>query len=289
MPDVKMGVVTTTAPRENGEAKITHDAIRWADGLITYGSVTVRPRTLVGDSFRPNKQTLSGFCSGGQHELCPGLVAQDRGTGRVLVAICACSCDHQAGQFKCTKCGTRRQLLDHPGVAEGMDRIDPRTGACVDREGCATIVANRVRNSPLRKAGIMPRTDSTAEGTTERAPRTPRVKEGVCQHCGVKTAGGKFAPGHDANLKSELIATYSNHEASDTVRTDALAEAVARGWLRYEAAHDNRLLMKGIKDDADKQKVSDRWDGLLTAARAKVDKETAEKLIERRTKARIAA
>jgi hypothetical protein len=135
----------------------------------------------------------------------------------------------------------------------------------------------------------MPRTDSTAEGTTERAPRTPRVKEGVCQHCGVKTAGGKFAPGHDANLKSELIATYSNHEASDTVRTDALAEAVARGWLRYEAAHDNRLLMKGIKDDADKQKVSDRWDGLLTAARAKVDKETAEKLIERRTKARIAA
>jgi hypothetical protein len=288
MPELQMGVVTTTARRENGEAKITHDAIRWADGLITYGSVTVQPRTLVADSFRPNKQTLSGFCSGGQHELCPGLVAQDRGAGRVLVAICACSCDHQTGQFKCTKCGTRRPLLDHPGVAEGMDRIDPRTGACVDREGCATITANRVRNSPLRKAGIMPRTDSP-EGTTEKPARTPRVREGVCQHCGGKTTGGKFQPGHDAQLKSDLTKTYSNAEASDTVRADALAEAVARGWLRYEAAHDNRLLMKGVKDDADKQKVSDKWDGLLAAARAKVAKETPEKLIERRTKARIAA
>lgn len=72
---------------------------------------------------------------------------------------------------------------------------------------------------------------SSAEAPTP-ATKTPRrakkVRGGICEHCGCPTAGGRFAPGHDAKLKRDLVAQVEKGDV------EAYAELFWRHWTSQE-------------------------------------------------------
>ena len=69
-----------------------------------------------------------------------------------------------------------------------------------------------------------------------------RAAPGRCQHCGAST-GGKFAPGHDAKLKSQLLKGARAGSAKDW------AELRIRGWVttQMEASINFAILALGDK------------------------------------------
>jgi hypothetical protein len=227
------------------------------------------------------------------HQICPGLLAQPRPHGKIKVAFCDCAHHTPGSLYRCSVCGARKPLDAEAGPdVPATATIDSRLGSCVDGVACAEMVAATQEASDLARqlrqirmeTRTMPKTDA-ATGTTERAPRT--AKTGTCEHCGQPTRGGKFVPGHDAKLKGALARVYADRDASLRERTDALAEAIAREWLKTEAAHDITGLLRGVAD-ADQPKVIETWERVLTDAKAKVARETAPKLLTRRTSARLA-
>lgn len=293
--------VEHAAETEDGKPKVVqYGAVRWADGTVTWGSMTGVPGSPAAQAFVPDKQYVSGLCAARSHLACPGMIAQPRAGGKVQVALCGCACAHGlasirsdrvvVGGFRCTKCSARRPLLQQPFGDGPLDlhAIDPRTGACVDRDLCGQLVAHKLNSSPHRR-NAMPRAAKIDDdgNPVEKPARTPRVKEGKCEHCGTKTNGGKFAPGHDAQLKSALIRTYADRDAPADQRVDALAEANARGWLKNRSAFDVRPLMKGVKEDEAKKEIASDFDALLEQADKRLADETAEELLKRRTAERV--
>jgi hypothetical protein len=304
---VQIGNVSIAHAAETDDGKpriVQYGAVRWNDGTVTWGSVQAQPGSPNALTFKADRQTISGLCGTGSHHLCPGLVAQPRSGGKVQVAMCGCACQHDTlatdvvsritvGGYRCTKCSARKPLLQHLHNDPGLDRIDPRTGACVDRETCGQLVAHKLDTSPLRALSgrnTVPKTDGPdGAAPAEKPARTPRVKEGRCEHCGSKTNGGKFTPGHDAQLKSALIKTYADVNAKSADRVGALAEAIARGWLKNRSAHDIRPLMKGVKEDEAKREIASDFDKLVEQADALVTKDSAEVVIKRRVAERMPA
>lgn len=43
------------------------------------------------------------------------------------------------------------------------------------------------------------------DGPVPKPAKPPKVKIGICEFCGNSTKGGRFCPGHDSKLKSQLI------------------------------------------------------------------------------------
>lgn len=70
--------------------------------------------------------------------------------------------------------------------------------------------------------------------------RRSRAGNGRCEHCGAPT-GGRFAPGHDAKLKSVLWKGVKDGNYKDW------AELLLRGWLPEKISSDipHELVQKG--------------------------------------------
>ena len=70
------------------------------------------------------------------------------------------------------------------------------------------------------------------------AVRQRRTGGGICEHCGERTGGGRFLPGHDAKLKSMLSADDSD---------EAVAEQIIRGWGKdlLPTAAQKKLVKQG--------------------------------------------
>lgn len=78
------------------------------------------------------------------------------------------------------------------------------------------------RRLPVLQPPPTPEPEPAAKATKKTAKG---AATGSCEHCGAPT-GGRFAPGHDAKLKSELTRAAANLD------TEACAELILRDWLR---------------------------------------------------------
>lgn len=188
-----------------------------------------------------------GFCNVGNHDGCTGAAINQ---GKIL----RCSCGTHPLAPRCLECGNRR-----PEELDGW--------ACRNPSDCADAIAARSAANPLRpmleevyvlagearRRALHERTvrqilaavaecriddelghDVAADLSRPRRPRKPRVArpaEGTCI-CGCEgpTKGGRFQPGHDARLKSQLKQAASAGDAS------AVERLVALGWERYVPA-----------------------------------------------------
>lgn len=68
-----------------------------------------------------------------------------------------------------------------------------------------------------------------------RSKRDPR--ECMCG-CGGTTKGGRFLPGHDAKLKSQLLHTIRDIEARAPERARAIAQMDELGWGKFVASRE---------------------------------------------------
>lgn len=74
---------------------------------------------------------------------------------------------------------------------------------------------------------IMEAISTEAPEASAQDRKKPRKRStGTCEHCGGPT-GGRFMPGHDAKLKSELLGGARRHE-----RSDDWLELLIRDWAR---------------------------------------------------------
>lgn len=232
------------------------------------------------------------------HAACPGLTAQPRPGGRVEVTLCSCpNCKHEHG-YRCVKCSRYLPLGGEIG------NVSRATGRCVDRAECDVIVSNKASTNPLmadlvaaqaagrsvrreRREQRMSDTDGATTEPTERKPRQPaKPKVGVCHYSGAATRGGQFAPGSDARLKSVLMTTASNPELETGVRVDALAEQIARGWLKDLTSIPSKLL-KGAKEEAESTRRIEEYASLVAQAQARVEADGAEAVIREMTENRL--
>lgn len=171
-----------------------------------------------------------GHCKSGLHRSCKGAV-------RVPIAkrhpdgLLRCYCPDCVPQVRCLTCNN-----------QFADDVDPVTWSCLDMDVCAGRVALRRRNDSVwqliqqckttaanqrradRADRIRIRTQTVNELPDREASRTPRPTSGYCECCGTPTKGGRFAPGHDARLKSRL------RKASDAGDKAAYKQLVERGW-----------------------------------------------------------
>lgn len=153
----------------------------------------------------------SSTTADGWHDLCPGVTIDVKGRAH------HCTCQCHAGVTRCARCG-----------ATDSD-LDPATSSrCIDDEACAERIHARLAADPRyqKLAGIKARAQAEREEAQANRTRTARV--GRCEHCGEPTGGGKFRPGHDAKLKSEL---YGEARGNGVNKQVALYELVARGWV----------------------------------------------------------
>lgn len=187
------------------------------------------------------------FCAEGLHRSCPRAVRH----GDVLWK---CKCAEDDEHFPTPYCLTCRH--------DRAEDINAATWVCLDPHGCATRVQVRRENNPIwRKVrdaqvrgavarkikrmmqeniAVPPDEDAriehlhdyqdqlrAARSKPQRARRsaTPRASVGECECCGEVTRGGRFLPGHDAKMASELVARIRNNGDAE-----AYAEMVRRGW-----------------------------------------------------------
>lgn len=185
-----------------------------------------------------------GFCNIGNHDACTGAVL-NRG------AILVCSCATHPARERCLECGNTR--------AEELSNW-----ACANPSDCADAIAARSAANPLRKEletvrlmGGEARRRALAERLQRdiraavaesgidaqigydvaadlnrprppRKPRTARPTSGVCIcGCEGKTKGGRFQPGHDARLKSQLRQAAGNGD------TGATRRMIELGWEKF--------------------------------------------------------
>lgn len=80
-------------------------------------------------------------------------------------------------------------------------------------------------------------------------PKSPGVKRKTAKQpadclceCGGQTKGGRFLPGHDAKLKSKLLAALRDSDASTADRVTALSRLEELGWGRYVTEQDRGAL-----------------------------------------------
>jgi hypothetical protein len=167
------------------------------------------------------------------HDLCPVVVIDGRGT------VHRCSDISHAGHATCTWCGADEE-------------IDLAYLRCVDTLACATRRQEQVAQTDRAQA-IKAWDEATAAEKAKRpdpvddegVPRPKRVKgegrptTGECHHCGEATKGGRFVAGHDSKLKGILVRVA---QGGGPV---AVAEMLARGWLKRPDELDPEVLAKG--------------------------------------------
>lgn len=169
------------------------------------------------------KARLFGFCetaraieAGRVASTTPSEVWHSKcvGSGR-SGETCTCPC-HSNGEGRCLDCGA-------PVVGRAT---------CADRDACR----GRAETDEVLALRRL-RAESRAARIAAHGERRSRGAGGRCEHCGVPTAGGRFAPGHDAKLKGALI------RAADQGDIEACAELMLRNWTpngRFEASVESR-------------------------------------------------
>lgn len=187
---------------------------------------------------RPDVQALHhgrvnrcGHCRAGHCKSCKGAIRVPRGKSAPS-GLVVCLCPNCAPQVRCLDCGN-----------QFSQDVNPKTWKCLDRAVCRGRVDLRHQNDRLwqliqacKSAGAKERRLKRAEaervksqvGTEPEdrvASRTPRKTSGECECCGVPTRGGRFAPGHDARLKSRL------KTAAKAGDKEAYRQLVERGWV----------------------------------------------------------
>jgi hypothetical protein len=143
---------------------------------------------------------------------------------------------------------------EHPAVAlsdEGRKRFHSICkGACLGARGELHICrcechenAEEEAAEALGRDALLPPAVSVSPGDPVGGHKDPpggHVRpNGRCEHCGAPT-GGRFAPGHDAKLKSDLWKGASGGNYKD------YAELVLRGWV--EKTKSDRLPVTVIVD-----------------------------------------
>jgi len=220
---------------------------------------------------------LFGSCEIGQatndnswHDRCAGLIAQPRGGGRVEIIWCSCPHHQTSRVYRCSACGTMRPLADEANPPAGIGYFNLETGTCANTEECETLVRAKSQQSALaamlREVRMTAATDITDTTQAPSARRPRAAKNTRCHHCADGTTkGGTFAVGHDAKLKSQLAKTYADADAPADERLETLFEAIQRGWLKNDSAHDVPQLLKGVSDE-DTPRVIAEWDRLVIQA-----------------------
>lgn len=118
-------------------------------------------------------------------------------------------------------------------------------GPLLNLVGLGGMYQSKYRPMRPEKYRAMQRAEQQA--ATKKRKKRSRKKggNGKCEHCGDPT-GGKFAVGHDAKLKGELLSGYRDGDA------EAGVEMVLRGWrkpkwLEKDAPDANtRMLAEGM-------------------------------------------
>jgi hypothetical protein len=173
-----------------------------------------------------------GHCRAGHCRSCKGAVRVPRGKSAPS-GLVVCLCPNCLPQVRCLDCGN-----------QFSQDVDPRKWRCLDRTVCQGRVAMRQRDDRLWQLIQACKTDGARRRKEERerreqvraqaggeiedrpAVRNPRPITGQCECCGVPTKGGKFAPGHDARLKSRLKKAAADGDK------DAHKQLVERGWIK---------------------------------------------------------
>lgn len=167
------------------------------------------------------------------HAECAGAVVSLNGSET------RCTCECHVG-VELVPLDLRRICIDCGDEGERDKSVRDGRRTCVDRDACAETQQVKAAADP-RFASMLAARESTAtmrftrrEEEAARPPGTNR-KGGRCEHCGQLTAGGRFAPGHDAKLKSELTAAAR----ADDPDAEALAELYVRKWPAPGDIHDD--------------------------------------------------
>lgn len=154
------------------------------------------------------------------HALCGGTKVG----ANARVFVCECTC--HAGQVRCVDCGL--VTLDTEAVVAQAGQL-----RCVDREACVGRLKARMDANPAL-AGARARRAETAARKASGGKSKP--KTGRCEHCGGPTGGGRFQPGHDAKLKSDLAGALKgwlkgHFEGDPRALVPDAVELTARGWM----------------------------------------------------------
>lgn len=172
-----------------------------------------------------------GHCKARLCKSCKGAVRVPV-TKRHPDGLLRCYCPDCVPQVRCLTCNN-----------QFADDVDSVTWSCLDMDVCAGRVALRRRNDSVWQLVQQCKTASANQRRADRADRArirsqvvdepldreastrvPRPTSGQCECCGVPTKGGRFSPGHDARLKSQL------RKASDAGDKAAYKQLVERGW-----------------------------------------------------------
>lgn len=199
------------------------------------------------------RQMASEMTAAQWHANCHGAIMNTRGE----VTRCDCECHpadlepYNLGNI-CTHCGDDKR--DKHQTEDGL--------RCNNTEACEFRFEELMESNPSFRQQIEIARETANQKVEERKaestkPHTAKRKGGRCEHCGKLTAGGRFAPGHDAKLKSELTADCH-------ADIEALAELIVRGWPHNHVMPDD-LELAGQIATADDMEV---WFAARVAARA---------------------
>lgn len=153
--------------------------------------------------------------------LCPGSLVGS--SGGVLPACDACPRSGQDPRDPEARCAT---CWDWDEQVEKVEVLGEYR--CADVLRCAARVIREYAFNPLFKDEV----DGADLGTVAAVAAEP---EGRCDHCGIKTRGAKFAPGHDLMLRALLL---DLHKKGDV---EASKELAMRSWLPADTLGEQKI------------------------------------------------
>lgn len=159
------------------------------------------------------------FCRTNDHQLCKRVFRHGSGS----VHFCPCNdAAHPERKVFCTEC-----YNDNEG------EVDAKVYLCDDVEACGNRIMSRVEKLPMYQ-DIEAAREKAVQVQIEQGKRKPprprgegRPKTGQCLCCGETTGGGKFKPGHDARMVSQLATRVQEGADADKVKADFAALGVS--------------------------------------------------------------
>lgn len=183
------------------------------------------------DFLRRRGLSRCGHCKMGNHLSCHGAVRVPTSKG-FPDGLLKCHCRECDPPLRCLDCGNQFatevnalvwRCFDYP-TCQGrvaLRRQDDRIWRMI--QACKSESARKRRESRLEVVRM--KTEVGPEVEDKPAVRSPRPTSGVCECCDAPTRGGRFAPGHDARLKSRLRKKSKEGDKA------AYRELVERGWI----------------------------------------------------------
>lgn len=173
---------------------------------------------------------VCGHCKADHHLSCKGAVRVPI-SRKAPHGVIQCYCQICEPPLRCLDCGN-----------QFSNEVIPQLWQCFDSMSCRGRIDLKLRQSRLWRMIQECKTDAALVRRNDREVRfqikaqvgdeppdramSPgsRPTSGQCECCGAPTKGGRFAPGHDARLKSKL------RKASKAGDKAAYKELVERGW-----------------------------------------------------------